>query len=195
MSARSAPRRRAARFRSRGSTTRSSARAREGALLPFYYSVASSQAISASANTDFDVLRYLTVNTAGTARAAAISRLILGNTGAAAQDNQIYAYLNRMSTGSSAGGAITPNPHDFSAPAATVTAFTAPTAGTKLVAGAALNLGFNSRAMVQWVALNPDEAILLNAGGGTGAGANLDLFAQEAAGTAFTLRYNVTHYE
>ncbi len=155
--------------------------------MPFYYSIATSGAVSASANTDTDMIRYAT----GSTRMMALSRLILANTGAAAQDSQIYCRLSRFGTASTTGTAATPRPHDVNAQAAVTTAFTLPTIGTTETQ--VLNLGFNSRAMVQWVALNPDEAIVLVAG--AGANGNLDLIAQEAAGTAFTLRYNITHYE
>ncbi len=120
-----------------------------------------------------------------------LSRAVFGNTGAAAQDSQIYARLSRFSTASTVGSAITPRPHDPNAQAATTTAFTLPTVGTTETI--VISLGFNSRAMVQWVALNPDEAIVCTtAGGATG---NLDLLAQEGAGTAFNLRFNLTHWE
>ena len=157
--------------------------------MPYYYSTQSSQAISGTANTDTDLFRYLTVSP----RPCNITRLICGNTGAAAQDNQLLVQIQRMSTASTVGGAVVPMPHDPGTQAAVTTPFTLPTIGTKNASGAALGLGFNSRAMVQWVALNPDEAIFLATAGG--ANGNADLIAQEAAGTAVNLRFTVTHWE
>ena len=157
--------------------------------MPFYYSFGTATAISGTANTDTDLLRVLTVSP----RPCNITRLICGNTGAAAQDNQLLVQLQRMSTASTVGAAIVPMPHDPGAQAAVTTPLTGPTIGTKNANGAALNLGFNSRAMVQWVALNPDEAIFLATAGG--ANGNIDLIAQEAAGTAANLRYTLTFWE
>jgi hypothetical protein len=156
--------------------------------LPFYYSSNNAQAVSASANTDTDLFRFLTVSP----RPCNITRLICGNTGAAAQDSQIYVRFQRMSVASTSGSAFVPLPHDPGAQAAVTTPFTLPSVGTPL-ASPALNLGFNSRAMVQWVALNPDEALFLATAGG--ANGNIDLIAQEGAGTAFTLRFTITHWE
>ncbi len=156
--------------------------------MPYYYSANFVGAISGTANTDTDLIRYLTVSP----RPCNITRLICGNTGAAAQDNQLFVRLQRMSVASTVGSAFVPLPHDPGSQAAVTTAFTGPTAGTPL-ASPALNLGFNSRAMVQWVALNPDEAIYLATAGG--ANGNIDLIAQEAAGTAVNLRATITHWE
>lgn len=156
--------------------------------MPFYYSIATTDAASATANTDHDALRLLTVSP----RQCNISRLLCGNTGAAAQDSQIFVRLHRMTVASTAGSAFVPTPHDPGAQAAVTTPFTSPTIGTQGT-NPTLNLGFNSRAMVQWVALNPDEAIVLTTAGG--ANGNIDLIDQEGAGTAFTLRYNLTWYE
>lgn len=155
--------------------------------MPFYYSVETSHATSATAATEADAVRITT----GASRTCAISRLILGAAGAA-QDNQCMGKLWRMSVASTVGTAFTPKPRDNSAPAAVTTANTGPTIGTKET-NASLILPFNSRAMVQWVALNPDEAIVLAAGGG--ANGNIDLLDEQAAGTAVTIRYGLTFYE
>ena len=157
--------------------------------MPFYYLFGAVAASSGTANTDADALRILTVSP----RPCNITRLILGNTGAAAQDNQVLVQLQRMSTASTVGAAIVPMPHDPGAQAAVTTPLTAPTIGTKNANGAALHLGFNSRALVQWVALNADEAIFLATAGG--ANGNIDLINQQAAGTAVNIRYNLTFWE
>ena len=158
--------------------------------MPYYYTTTiPATAISGTANTDTDIARYLTVSP----RPCNITRLICGAGNAAAQDNQILAYLQRMSTASTVGSAVVPMPHDPGSQAAVTTPFTGPTIGTKNANGAALRLSFNSRAMVQWVALNPDEAIFLATAGG--ANGNVDLIAQEGAAVAVSLVADITHWE
>lgn len=155
--------------------------------MPFYYSIENTHTTSATAATEADALR----TTTGAARGASISRLVVGASGAA-QDNQCMAKLWRMSTASTVGTAVTPKPRHNSAPASALSANTAPTIGTKET-NPTLILPFNSRAMVQWVALNPDEATALDAGGG--ANGNIDLLDEQAAGTAVALRYGLTFFE
>jgi hypothetical protein len=155
--------------------------------LPFYYSIASTHTTSATAATELDALRLLTVAT----RQCICTRLIVGAAGAA-QDNQVMAKLWRMSTASTVGSAFVPQSHDQGSPAAVTTPFTGPTIGTKNT-NATLILPFNSRAMVQWVALNPDEAITLHSNGG--ANGNIDLLDEEAAAVAVVMRYQLTFSE
>lgn len=155
--------------------------------MPFYYSIENTHTTSASAATETDALRFLTATT----RICNISRVVLGASGAA-QDNQVMGKLQRMSTASTVGSAVTPKPRDNSHPAAVTTAFTAPTKGTP-ESTYTLILPFNARAMVQWVALNPDEAIVLAANGG--ATGNVDLLDEQAAGVAVAIRYGITFYE
>jgi len=155
--------------------------------MPFYYSIESTHTTSATAATEADAVR----TTTGSTRTTAFSRLTLGASGTA-QDNQVMGKLWRMSVASTAGSAFTPKPRDNSAPASVFTANTAPTIGTKET-NPTLVLPFNSRAFVQWVALNPDEAIVLAAGGG--ANGNIDILDEQAAGVAVALRYGLTAYE
>lgn len=155
--------------------------------MPFYYSVETSHATSGTAATEADAVRATT----GSTRTAAITRLVAGAAGAA-QDNQVMVKLWRMSVASTVGSAFVAKPRDNSAQAAVTTFNTGPTVGTKET-NATLILPFNSRAMVQWVALNPDEAIVLAAGGG--ANGNIDLLDEQAAGSAVTVRYGLTFAE
>lgn len=155
--------------------------------MPFYYSIENTHTTSGTAATEADAIR----TTTGSSRTTAFSRLVAGASGAA-QDNQCMVKLWRMSTASTVGSAVTPKPKDNSAPASVFTANTAPTIGTKET-NATLILPFNSRAMVQWVALTPDEAIVLAAGGG--ANGNVDILDEQAAGSAVAIRYGLTAYE
>lgn len=155
--------------------------------MPFYYSVENTHTTSATAATEADALR----TTTGAARTSSVSRLVVGASGAA-QDNQVMAKLWRMSVASTVGTAVTPKPRDNSSPASALSGNTGPTIGTKETSPT-LVLPFNSRAMVQWVALNPDEAIALAAGGG--ANGNVDLLDEEAAGVAVAIRYGLTFFE
>jgi hypothetical protein len=159
--------------------------------VPYYYTTTlPAVALSGTANTDTDVMRYLTVSP----RPCNITRVIFGTGNAAAQDNQVLVYLQRMSTASTTGTAVVPMPHDPGTQAAVTTPFNAAvTIGTKNANGAALRLSFNSRAMVQWVALNPDEAIFLATAGG--ANGNIDVIGQEGAAVAVSLVGSVTHWE
>ena len=155
--------------------------------MPFYYSIENTHTTSGTAATEADALRVTT----GSSRTAALTRLILGASGAA-QDNQVMGKLWRMSVASTVGSSVTAKPRDNSAPAAGTTLNTGPTIGTKET-NASLILPFNSRAMVQFVALNPDEALVLAAGGG--ANGNVDLLDEQAAGAAVAIRYGLTFAE
>ncbi len=155
--------------------------------MPFYYSVENTHTTSATAATEADAARI----TPGSARTCSISRLAVGASGSA-QDNQVMLKLWRMATASTVGSAVVAVPRDYTAPAAATTFNTGPTIGTKATSPT-LVLPFNARAFVQWVALNPDEAMILAAGGG--ANQTADLIDEEAAAVAVALRYSLTFYE
>lgn len=155
--------------------------------MSFYYSIETTHTTSGTAATEADALRVLT----GSTREFHASRLVLGAQGAA-QDNQVMGKLWRMSTASTAGTGFTAKPRHNGNPAAAATTNTGPTIGTKET-NATLILPFNSRAMVQWTAANPDETISLDASGG--ANGNVDLLDEQAAGVAVAVRYSLTFYE
>lgn len=160
--------------------------------MPYYYSVADARSTSASAATQLQVAR---MSTASNGRQVAISRLVVGAKGSA-QDNQTLFQLWRPSTAPSGGTTQAAVAHDPSSPSATcvyATSATAITAGTK-GAFPVVQLPFNARAMVQWVALNPDEAIVLlaNAVAATG---HMEIWTEEAAAVAVPLVFTTTWYE
>lgn len=156
--------------------------------MPFYYSVAGTHTTSASAAT-----QTLAADTRGGAagRSYGISRLVAGAKGAA-QDNQTLWQAWRPTVVNTAGSAQVAEKHDVGAPAANTTFQTTPTVGTKGAFPVA-QLPFNSRAMVQWVALNPDEA--LESAGVTTVTGNMAFYDEEAAGVAVAIVYTVTWYE
>ena len=158
--------------------------------MPMYYSLSDSRATSASAATQLNVARMSTA-----ARQAAISRVLVGAK-AAAQDNQTFHQLWRPSTAPTGGTAQVPIAHDPSSPAPTTvyaTSATAITAGAKGLFPV-VQLPFNSRAMVQWVALNPDEAITMVAAAVAATG-NMEVWNEEAAAVAVTTVFTTTWYE
>jgi hypothetical protein len=154
--------------------------------LAFYYSIAESHTTNGTANTESNVLRTAT----GATREAHFSRLVAGASGGAV-DAQVWLKLWRMSVASTVGTAETPKPHDNLSPAAATTANLGATTGTKET-NPAMQVAFNSRAMVQWVALNPDECHSLVAGGG--ANGNIDLLS-EASLASVVAKYVLTFYE
>lgn len=154
--------------------------------MSYYYSVAESHTTNGTANTESNVFRSAT----GTTREAHWSRLLAGASGAAA-DAQIWLKFWRMSTPSTVGTAETPKPHDNSHPAAVTTVNLGATTGTKETNPSA-QLAFNSRAMVQWVALNPDECHSLAANGG--ANGNIDLLSESSLASS-VVKYTATFYE
>lgn len=155
--------------------------------MPFYYSASNSHATSASAATQTLAAR----TTTGTTKQAAISRLLAGAKGAA-QDNQTLWQAWKPTVVSTVGSTVAAAIHADGAPAATTVFATGPTVGTK-GANPTVQLPFNSRAMVQWVALNPDEALSLAAGGA--AAGDMAYYDEEAAGVAVTIVYTITWYE
>ena len=156
--------------------------------MPFYFSVTASHTTSASAAT-----QTLASDTRGgaTGRAYSISRLIAGAKGAA-QDNQTLWQAWKPTTVNTVGSAQVAEKHDPSAPAAATTFQITPTVGVK-GAFPVIQLPFNSRAMVQWVALNPDEALLL--AGVTTVTGNMAFYSEQAAGVAVVIPYQITWYE
>lgn len=154
--------------------------------MPFYYSVAASHTTSASAAT-----QTLAADTrGGAARGYGITRLIAGAKGAA-QDNQTLWQAWRPTVINTAGSAQVAEKHDVGSPAAGSTFQITPTVGTK-GAFPVVQLPFNSRAMVQWVALNPDEALFMAATTVTG---NMAFYSEEAAAVAVAIVYQVTWAE
>ena len=156
--------------------------------MPFYYSVTASHTTSASAAT-----QTLAADSRGgaTGRSYTISRLVAGAKGAA-QDNQTLWQAWRPTVVNTAGSAQTAEKHDVNAQAAQTTFQITPTVGTK-GAFPVVQLPFNSRAMVQWVALNPDEALLMP--GVTTVNGNMAFYSEEAAAVAVAIVYTVTWYE
>lgn len=155
--------------------------------MPFYYSVANTHTTAAGAAT-----QTLAADTRSVAaRGHAISRIIAGAKGAA-QDNQTLWQAWRPTVINTVGSAVVAEKHDLLSPAAGTTFQTVPTVGTK-GAFPVVQLPFNSRAMVQWVALNPDEALTMSAGA-TVAG-NMAFYDEQAAGVAVAIVYQITWYE
>lgn len=153
----------------------------------FYYSATASATSAAGAATQTLHAR----TTTGATRQAAISRLLCGAKGAA-QDNQVLFQAWKPTTVATVGGVQAAAVHADGAPAAATVFATTPTVGVK-GAFPTIQLPFNSRAMVQWVALNPDEALSL-AAGGVAAG-DMNFYNEQAAGVAVVIPYQATWYE
>jgi hypothetical protein len=158
--------------------------------MPVYYSAADARATHASAATQLQVARMSTA-----ARQAAISRVVVGAKGTA-QDNQTLLQYWRPTTAPTGGTSQAGQPHDASSGAATTVYATSATAITAGAKGTfpIIQLAFNSRAMVQWVALNPDEAVTMVAAAVAATG-NMEIWTEEAAGAAVTLDFTTTWYE
>jgi acyl CoA:acetate/3-ketoacid CoA transferase alpha subunit len=156
--------------------------------VPFYYSIAASHTTAAGAAT-----QTLAADTRGgaTGRAYGITRLIAGAK-STAQDNQTLWQAWRPTVVNTVGSAQVAEKHDVSAPAAGTTFQITPTVGTK-GAFPVVQLPFNSRAMVQWVALNPDEA--LYCAGLTSVTGNMAFYSEQAAAVAVVIVYQVTWAE
>lgn len=155
--------------------------------MPFYYSVAGTHTTSASAAT-----QTLAADTrGGGTRTYGITRLVAGAKGAA-QDNQTLWQAWKPTVVNTAGSAQASEKHDPLSPTAGTTFQTTPTVGTK-GAFPVVQLPFNSRAMVQWVALNPDEALTLS--GVTTVNGNMAFYDEEAAAVAVAIVYTVTWFE
>lgn len=155
--------------------------------MSFYYSATASHATAAGAATQTLAARVTT----GTTKQAAISRIIAGAKGAA-QDNATLFQAWKPTTVATVGGVQAAEVHAHGAPVAVSVFATVPTVGVK-GAFPVVQLPFNSRAMVQWVALNPDEALSLAAGGA--AAGDMNFYDEQAAGVAVTIPYQLTWYE
>lgn len=155
--------------------------------MPFYYSAANTHTTSASAATQVLAAR----TTSGATRGHALSRMIAGAKGAA-QDNQVLWQAWKPTTVATVGSVVAAEKHDTLAPAALTVFATVPTVGVK-GAQPTVQLPFNSRAMVQWVALNPDEALTMSAT--AIAAGDMNYYDEEAAAVAVAITYQLTWYE
>lgn len=151
------------------------------------YNIAPPAAVttSASANTDVDHLRLLTV----AARMAWVKALALRGKGAALTTiTAIEVMLKRFATASTAGSAITPIPRDLSGSvAARLTAFTGPTIGATPTIQLAIGCGATGPG--GWIAPDVDSYITLDANGG--ANGNLDLISQTSGTVALPFGYDI----
>lgn len=155
--------------------------------MPFYYHAANTHTTAAGAATQTLAARATT----GATKGASISRLIAGAKGAA-QDNQVLWQAWKPTTVATVGTTVAAEKSDQGAPAAVTVFATGPTVGVK-GANPVVQLPFNSRAMVQWVALNPDEALTAAAGGA--AAGDMSFYDEQAAGVAVAIVYQITWYE
>ncbi len=160
--------------------------------MAYYYSVSPTAdvATSATANTEVDHLRMASV----AAAMVGVTAMYVGGKGAALTSvTGIELRLKRMNPASTVGTAITPSPRDVRAlVAASSTWFTAPTIGT----AAALQLAIvcSSAGPGYWLAGDPDNAIIANAGGGAANG-NFDLLSLTQGTVALNLHYTIEFYE
>ncbi len=151
----------------------------------YYVTNAQGLTSNASAVTETDHMRTLT----GASRAAAFVQVIVSARNATVGGGTMR--LRRYSTPSTVGTAITPAPKDAGAQAAVTTAFTGPTVGT--TATQVGSIGFSQTgAQGFWGAAEPNDALLLNAGGG--ANGNLD-FVSICNGTSVPLDLTTEHIE
>jgi hypothetical protein len=150
--------------------------------MPFFYDINQSVTSNGSANTETNHLRLLTVANQETAK-------IVGLYGAARHGTAGGAQLRfkTWATASTSGSAATPAKRHPSYPAASTTAFTAPTSGTtatvRLTVGLAQTGGTGG-----WVALEPSAALTLLPNGG--ANGNGDVFSI-ANGTSVAIDYTL----
>jgi hypothetical protein len=158
--------------------------------MPVYYTTVDARATSASAATQLQVARMSTA-----ARQAAISRVVVGGKGAS-YDQQVLHQLWRPTTAPTGGTTQAAQPHDASSSAATTVYATSATAITAGAKGAfpVVSLPFNGRAMVQWVALNPDEAITMVAAAVAATG-NMELWNETGVAVSQTVAFDTTWYE
>lgn len=155
----------------------------------FVYNVASASNVStnASANTDTDHLRYLTV----TPRPCCIRSInLMGKDTGATSLTGIAVKFKRFATASTSGTGVTPQPRDPLSPAAKTTPFTTPTIGATPTV--ALALGFGRSGPGGWVAQDRDSEIQLDTNGG--ANGNLDMISQ-SGGTSLPFEYSIDHAE
>ena len=140
-----------------------------------------------TANTDTDHLRSLTV----TPVSAFIRALYLKGKGAGLTAlSGIEVWLKRFATASTSGSAITPQPMDARAPAASTTFFTAPTIGATPTVALAISCGATGPGA--WVAQDRDDEILLSGNGG--ANGNIDLISQSGT-VSLNFGYTLRHGE
>jgi hypothetical protein len=157
--------------------------------MPFVYSIVPGANVTTNAtpNTETDHLRTVT----GASRGAAFTGCyVVGKANAATSISGIAFRFKRFSTASTAGAGITPAPRDPSAPAAGLTAATAPTAGATPTLQLAFGCG--KAGPGGWVARDPDSVIYLAAGGG--ASGNVDLFSASAE-ASLNFEYTTEHAE
>lgn len=155
--------------------------------MAFYYTGSASFTTSASAATQTLAAR----TTTGTTRECHINRVLAGTKGAA-QDNQTLWQAWKPTVVSTVGTSQAATIHADGAPAAVTIFATGPTVGTK-GAFPTIQLPFNSRAMVQWVGLNPDECLSLAAGGA--AAGDMAWYDEEAAAVAVVIVASLSWYE
>ena len=155
--------------------------------MPYYYAVNVQGATSnGSANTETDMLRTLTVANQAPAQVKGLYGAMRSGTAGGAQ-----LRARRFATASTVGAAATPDPRRPGQPAASLTAFTLPTAGATPTQVLSIGLA-QTGGMGGWVALEPDHAIWLNPNGG--ANGNLDILSiANAASIGFD--YTVEHSE
>lgn len=157
--------------------------------MPFVYNTAPTANVTtnASANTDTDHLRILTVSP----RMAFIRYLSAkGKAAAATALSGVELWLKRFATASTAGSAITPVKADPSSPAAVTTFFTGPTIGATPTIAGSISTGVSG--MGAWQAADRDDEIALEGAGG--ANGNLDLISQSGT-VSVPFTYNVRHLE
>lgn len=152
-----------------------------------YYTVEASHTTSGTAAT-----QTLAADTrGGGTRTYSITRIKAGASGTT-QDNQCLWQAWKPTVVNTAGSAQAAEKHDPLSGTATTTFQTTPTVGTK-GAFPVVSLAFNSRAFVQWAALNQDEALTLS--GVTTVNGNMAFYDEQAAGVAVAIRHGTTWCE
>src|SRR5262245_13242872 len=154
--------------------------------MPFFFDTNQSVTSNGSANTETDHLRFLTVSQQETAKVVGLYGACRFGTAGGAQIR-----LKPFGTASTAGSGVTPAKRHPSFPAASLTAFSGPTAGAtptvRLTVGLAQTGGTGG-----WVAIEPGAAISLLANGG--ANGNLDVYSI-ANGASVPIDFTVEHSE
>ncbi len=137
--------------------------------MPFYYDLNNALTSSATAGTEVDHLRLLTVASQGNCKIVGCYGTARFGTAGGAQ-----LRIKTFATPSTVGTAQTPAKRHPDNPVAATTAFTAPTVGltpiVRLTVGVAQTGGMGG-----WVALDQDHALTLKSGGG--ANGNGDVFS------------------
>lgn len=152
------------------------------------FAVYKSLALSAVANT----LTYPICLLPGATRAPQISEFIVGPNMAIPVDANVWVQITGSSTTLTAGTGITPVLLDPGGAAVVTTASFTPT-GFTVNAGPYVNLPFNARMTVRWIAVDPDSRIHLNAG--TAAANNLLVTNQQPGTATITLDNQVFFLE